>query len=177
MPAPAANPQHEPQSEPPFRAVLDLPSEAATVEFAHRLAPILGAGDVLLLDGPVGAGKTRFARSLIRAHLAAAGAPDEDIPSPTFTLVQTYAAGPLEIWHADLYRLSGVGEVAELGLEDAFETALCLVEWPDRLGPRSPASALTLGLAYGPTPDARVLTLSGPSAWAARLRPILGRLA
>jgi tRNA threonylcarbamoyladenosine biosynthesis protein TsaE len=173
MPAPAANPP----PEPPFRTVLDLPSQTATDDLANALAPILGPGDVLLLDGPVGAGKTQFARTLIRALLAAAGTADEDIPSPTFTLVQTYEAGPLEIWHVDLYRLSGAGEVAELGLEEAFETAVCLVEWPDRLGARAPASALTLAFAYGPTPEARELWLTGPAAWAGRLQPILRSLA
>ena len=87
----------------------------------------LGAGDVLLLEGPIGAGKTAFARALIAARLAAAGAPAEDIPSPTFTLVQTYLAGPLEIWHADLYRLSHPDEAAELGLEHPVDRPLDLL--------------------------------------------------
>ncbi|MDH3262872.1 MAG: tRNA (adenosine(37)-N6)-threonylcarbamoyltransferase complex ATPase subunit type 1 TsaE [Paracoccaceae bacterium] len=156
-----------------LRAELRFDGEAETRRFAEALAPRLGAGDVLLLEGPIGAGKTAFARALIAARLAAAGAPAEDIPSPTFTLVQTYLAGPLEIWHADLYRLSHPDEAAELGLEEAFATALCLVEWPDRLGPAAPPEALRLAFAADPAEDVRHLTLSGPSAWAKRLKPVL----
>jgi tRNA threonylcarbamoyladenosine biosynthesis protein TsaE len=99
----------------------------------------LSAGDCLLLDGPIGAGKSHFARSLIQTRLGRA----EDVPSPTFTLVQTYAAD-VEIWHADLYRLSHPDEVFELGLESAFDTAICLVEWPDRLGKAAPQRAFRL---------------------------------
>jgi tRNA threonylcarbamoyladenosine biosynthesis protein TsaE len=156
-----------------FRAELRFESEAATRRFAEALAPRLGAGDVLLLEGPIGAGKTAFARALIAARLAAAGAAAEDIPSPTFTLVQTYLAGPLEIWHADLYRLTHSDEAAELGLEEAFATALCLIEWPDRLGPAAPPGALRLGFGAEAAEEARRLTLSGPPAWAARLKPAL----
>ena len=137
------------------------------------MAPVLGPGDVLLLDGPLGAGKSFFARALIAARLAAAGEPTEDIPSPTFTLVQTYRAGDLEIWHADLYRLASSWEVTELGLEEAFSTALCLVEWPDRLGELTPAGALRLDFAPGVGESARMLTISAPAAWVGRLSPVL----
>ena len=156
-----------------FCAELRFETEAATRRFAEALAPRLGAGDVLLLDGPIGSGKTAFARALIAARLAAAGAAPEDIPSPTFTLVQTYLAGPLEIWHADLYRLTHPDEAAELGLEEAFATALCLVEWPDRLGRAAPPEALRLAFAAEEAEEARRLTLSGPPAWAERLEPVL----
>lgn len=117
-----------------------LASANETRALAERWAPHLRAGDVLLLEGSVGAGKTHFARSLIQALLIA----PEDVPSPTFTLVQTYEASGFEIWHADLYRLSAPEEVVELGLDEAFSTALCLVEWPDRLGTEFPAQALRL---------------------------------
>ncbi|GLT08543.1 tRNA (adenosine(37)-N6)-threonylcarbamoyltransferase complex ATPase subunit type 1 TsaE [Sulfitobacter porphyrae] len=119
--------------------------------YAARLARHLGSGDVILLSGDVGAGKTHFARSLIQSLLAE----PEDIPSPTFTLVQTYETAETEIWHADLYRLTSVQEVEELGLIDAFATAICLVEWPDRLGALTPPSALSLGFKPGQSPDAR----------------------
>jgi len=94
------------------------------------------------LDGPVGAGKTHLARAIIQALLPV----PEDVPSPTFTLVQSYetTAGPLV--HADLYRLTGADEIEELGLAHAMENEVCLIEWPDRLGPYWPNSALHLKL-------------------------------
>lgn len=159
--------------QPRFHAALVLGSEDATTRLAETFAPHLGAGDTLLLEGPIGAGKSHFARALIRARLAMAGTPEEDVPSPTFTLVQTYVAGPLEIWHADLYRLTHPDEVTELGLEEAFATALCLVEWPDRLGPAAPPDALTLRFAAGAAPQVRHLELKGPADWAGRLAPLL----
>ena len=135
-----------------------------TARFAAALAPGLRAGDVLLLEGQIGGGKTHFARALIQARLAADGAPVEDVPSPTFTLVQTYDGRGGEIWHADLYRLTSPDEVIELGLEEAFETAICLVEWPDRLGDLAPPDALTLQF----SPDGetgRRIEVIGPEKW------------
>ena len=148
---------------------LDLPAPGATDAFARALAPHLGAGDALLLEGPVGAGKTAFARALVLALRARAGLPPEDVPSPTFTLVQTYDTGPFETWHADLYRLAGPSEVAELGLEDAFATALCLVEWPDRLGPLAPPGAARLAFAAPGPEGVRQLAIDAPPALLARL--------
>ena len=87
---------------------------------------------MLFLTGPVGAGKTLLARSLIQAKLEQAGL-YEEVPSPTFTLVQTYNADALEICHADLYRIETEYEIEELGLDEAFERSLCLVEWPEKL--------------------------------------------
>lgn len=118
---------------------LYLADEAETDRLARMIAPALQAGDVLLLEGGIGAGKTQFCRALIRARLGR----EEDVPSPTFTLVQTYEGDP-DIWHADLYRLTHPDEVMELGLEAAFADAICLVEWPDRLGSDAPKSALRL---------------------------------
>lgn len=148
----------------PGAGALSLDTPGATEAMARRLAPHLQAGDVLLLDGPIGAGKTHFARALIGALQAAAGQQPEDVPSPSFTLVQTYGAGPLEIWHVDLYRLDGAAGLPELGLDEAFDSALCLIEWPDRLGPLRPADALELRLSVLHTPGARALDLhpSGP---------------
>jgi len=124
----------------------------ATAVHGAGLAPHLAAGDVILLTGDVGAGKTHFARSLIQNLLPVA----EDVPSPTFTLVQTYDTPKTEIWHSDLYRLSDVQEIEELGLIDAFETAICLVEWPDRLGDLAPVDALHITLSHAPD-DTRIL--------------------
>jgi tRNA threonylcarbamoyl adenosine modification protein YjeE len=132
-----------------------LPDALATEALARWIAPQLKAGDTILLEGPVGAGKSHFARTLIGARRQAAGLPPEDVPSPTFTLVQYYDAGTVEIWHADLYRLTHPDEALELGLSDAFGSAICLVEWPDRLGPERPRDALTLTLTPLPDPEAR----------------------
>lgn len=122
---------------------LPLPNESDTQKLAERIASLLQRGDVLLLDGPIGAGKTAFCRALIRARLDRM----EDVPSPTFTLVQTYEDAAGDIWHCDLYRLTQPEEVFELGLEEAFTDAICLIEWPDRLGDAAPHDALRLHFA------------------------------
>ncbi len=118
-----------------------LADEKDTSRLARVLAPRLRAGDTVLLEGPIGAGKSHFCRGIIRSRLGR----DEDVPSPTFTLVQTYEDDP-DIWHADLYRLTHPDEARELGLEEAFETAICLVEWPDRLGRYAPPGAIRIRL-------------------------------
>jgi tRNA threonylcarbamoyladenosine biosynthesis protein TsaE len=143
-----------------------LPEPTVTERLAAALAPRLAPGDTLLLSGPIGAGKTHFARALIRARLGRA----EEVPSPTYTLVQTYGDGSDEIWHADLYRLSGPEEVVELGLEEAFGTAICLVEWPDRLG-AVPDGALHLEFAVAG--GGRTLTVTGEDGWRSRLPEVL----
>ena len=152
----------------PLLARLSLPDEAATAALARELASLIRQGDVLLLAGPIGAGKTTFARALIRA---ATGDPAEEVPSPTFTLVQTYATPRGEIWHADLYRLEDPHEALELGLDEAMEDAICLIEWPERLGELAPGVALTL--AFVARPDAHEVELSGDADWQLRLGAIL----
>lgn len=145
---------------------LFLPDPEASDALARRLAPRLGAGDVLLLEGQIGAGKTHFARALIRAL-----AGEQDVPSPTFTLVQTYEAPGFEIWHADLYRLSHPDEAVELGLLEAFDKALCLIEWPDRLGPDRPAGALELRFSLEGE-GRRLAFASDNPTWQARLADV-----
>ncbi|PRX37209.1 tRNA threonylcarbamoyladenosine biosynthesis protein TsaE [Meinhardsimonia xiamenensis] len=142
--------------------------EEDTRQLAARIAPRLEAGDVLLLSGPIGAGKSVFARALIQSRLAAAGL-HEEVPSPTFTLVQVYDDGRAEIWHADLYRLGENADTAELGLDEAFESAICLVEWPERLGAAVPEGALWLR--FVPGGEARMIELSttDPMRWRKRL--------
>jgi tRNA threonylcarbamoyladenosine biosynthesis protein TsaE len=111
----------------------------------------------LLLEGPVGAGKSAFARALIRALCGA----ETDVPSPTFTLVQSYeASGGLELWHVDLYRLGDVSELEELGLEEAMATAVTLIEWSVRLGPLIPDPALTITLTPGAAETERHIVMS-----------------
>lgn len=145
-----------------------MPTEAATAAFAAQLAIVLQPGDTILLSGPIGAGKSALARALIRARL---GNPSEDVPSPTFTLVQTYAHPKGDIWHCDLYRLTHPDEAMELGLDDAFETAICLIEWPDRLGDLAPPGALHITLEAGDAGHS--LTFSGGADWPQRLRSAL----
>jgi tRNA threonylcarbamoyladenosine biosynthesis protein TsaE len=135
-----------------------LPDDAATTALGVLLASLLQAGDTVLLSGGIGAGKTHLARAFIRAKLGR----EEDVPSPTFTLVQTYEAEDGEIWHADLYRLSHPDEVLELGLESAFETAVCFIEWPDRLGDFIPSDALKIALSI--KGDGREAAISGGRA-------------
>ncbi len=152
---------------------LPLASPQATEALALALAPHLCAGDALLLTGDLGAGKSLFARALIADRLAALGRA-EDIPSPTYTLVQTYDLGTAQLWHADLYRLTDPGELAELGLDEAFASAICLVEWPDRLGAARPSRHLALALDFADAPEARIarLTAAGPGwDWLAACLP------
>lgn len=144
----------------------DLPDPDATEALALRLLPMLGAGDVITLSGPLGAGKTAFARCLIQGRARACGVPVEPVPSPSFTLVQVYEApgrGPgcdYPIWHVDLYRLDSPDEILELGLEEALSTALCLIEWPERMGAALPADRLEMILEPGQG-DRRHVRLSG----------------
>jgi tRNA threonylcarbamoyladenosine biosynthesis protein TsaE len=125
-----------------IRSPIDIPisSEQDTRRLARAIGRHLRKGDVLLLEGDIGSGKTSFARALIQS---AQDAP-EDVPSPTFTLVQVYDTRLGEIWHSDLYRIGSTAEIEELGLTDAFSEAICLVEWPDRLGDLGPADALRI---------------------------------
>jgi tRNA threonylcarbamoyladenosine biosynthesis protein TsaE len=131
---------------------LRLDDIEATERLAHALAPGLRPGDLVALSGGLGAGKSTFARALIADRLASLGRA-EDIPSPSFTLVQTYDLDECELWHADLYRLSSAEEIAELGLADAFAQAICVVEWAERLGPSRPDRALEIALGFLPGHD------------------------
>ncbi len=134
----------------------DLVSQPELEAAASRLAATLRSGDAVLLDGPLGAGKSTFARALLRA---ACGDPAMDVPSPTYTLVQTYEASHLTLHHYDLWRLSGPESLHELGWDDS-RTGVVLVEWPDRLGALAPREAVRVTLA--PEGDKRLLTLEDP---------------
>jgi len=140
-----------------------LENLAATEALAGRLAALARPGDALLLEGPLGAGKSALARAFLRV---ATGNPALEVPSPTFTLVQSYdLPDGIAAHHFDLYRLSGPGGLQELGWDEARE-GIVLVEWPERLGDLAPANALRLTLAPGAAEDARIATLNG---WEDRL--------
>ncbi|WP_428487684.1 tRNA (adenosine(37)-N6)-threonylcarbamoyltransferase complex ATPase subunit type 1 TsaE [Rhodopila sp.] len=136
--------------------ILALPDLPATEALARRIASLVRPGDSLLLEGPLGAGKTALARAFLRS---AADDPALEVPSPSFTLVQAYDTPIGPIYHYDLWRLDRPTSLTELGWEDARD-GIVLVEWPDRLGSLRPDSALTIAitLAVG---DARVATMTG----------------
>ena len=128
------------------RASLPLGSAAETEAFGSRLAEALEPGDFLALSGPLGAGKSHLVRAIVRSLLHD---PRAEVPSPSYTLVNIYDGPAGEIWHADLYRIGGADEAAELGLLEALNHAVLLVEWPSRLGPLLPERRLDITLAVG----------------------------
>ena len=140
-------------------------SEDETRRLAADLAAIVAPGDVLALHGDLGVGKSALARALIRAL---AEAPDLEVPSPTFTLVQTYATR-IPVAHFDLYRLGDPDELREIGFEDALAEAVTLIEWPGRAGAELPADRLDITIDLGRTAEARTFRLAGDARWLARL--------
>ena len=144
-----------------------LPDEAATEALGSGLASILHPGDVEALSGDLGAGKTTLARGI----LTALGL-EEEAPSPSFAIVQPYDVPEvrLPVWHVDLYRLEEASDAEELGLEEARDHAVLLIEWPERLGSAlwSDALRLRLEIAEG---GARRLTADVPPAWEGRWPP------
>ena len=146
---------------------VELPDETATVALAERISRSAQLGDIIALRGDLGTGKTAFARAFIRSR----GNSAEEVPSPTFTLVQVYPLHP-SIWHFDLYRLRSHEEAWELGIEEAFSEGISLIEWPERLGPLLPERRLELSLTFGDRPDARRVTAAAGGTWRARLAAI-----
>jgi tRNA threonylcarbamoyladenosine biosynthesis protein TsaE len=140
---------------------IKLPTLSETETFAAAVAAVVRPGDAVLLSGDLGSGKTAFARGFLRA---ASEDPALEVPSPSFTLVQSYATRRGIVHHFDLWRLGGPAALAELGWDDARDD-IVLVEWPDRLGALAPPDALRLDFALGEA-DARVVTVSG---WSDRL--------
>jgi tRNA threonylcarbamoyladenosine biosynthesis protein TsaE len=141
-----------------------LSDEQATIELGARLAARLHAGDVVTLSGPLGVGKTAFARGILEA-LGHEG----EVPSPSFAIVQPYDELELPVWHVDLFRIDDASELEELGLEASAEGVL-LVEWPDKAGQGAwpQALGLTLDFAGG---GARRLTAEVPPSWQTRWPP------
>lgn len=141
-------------------------SDKATEALAASLAHVCHAGDCIKLRGDLGAGKTTFARGFIQALCPA----EQEIVSPTFTLVQTYGAHDATIWHLDLYRLRSREEAVEIGLDEALTQGITLIEWPDLIERDLPGESLEVAITIeGPTAQ-RGITLTGAaSAWKQRL--------
>ena len=138
--------------------------ENAMAGLAARLAPLLRRGDVVALSGDLGAGKTSFARALLRA-LGHKG----EVPSPTFTLAQSYELDPCPVWHFDLYRLTSADEALEIGIEETFADAISLIEWPEILGALLPANRLDIRFDFADSGESRRVALTGRGSWAPRL--------
>lgn len=152
---------------PPETLTIELADEAATTRLGADIAAVARIGDVFTLSGDLGAGKTTFARGFVRAL---AGDPAMDVPSPTFTLVQSYA-GRLPVHHFDLYRLASGSDLDELGFDEAVSDGVALVEWPERAGGLLPASRIRIALAH--LGSGRVATIEAPEEALRRLRRTL----
>jgi tRNA threonylcarbamoyladenosine biosynthesis protein TsaE len=140
----------------------------ATAALAQKLAGICETGDCIMLRGDLGTGKTTFARAFIQSLT---GTPEE-IVSPTFTLVQTYAGAEKTVWHFDLYRLKSSQELAEIGMEQALQEGISLIEWPELARHLLPHDALDIHITYGSESSHRLFTLQG-NAWQNRLEGIV----
>jgi len=139
-----------------------LADEAATARLGEAIARPLQPGETVCLSGPLGAGKSTLARALIRALTT----PDEDVPSPTFTLVQFYEGPRLKVAHFDLYRLTDPDEAYEIGLDEALDEGAALIEWPERLAGRLPADRLDIEIALAA--DGRRVRMTPHGAWEGR---------
>jgi tRNA threonylcarbamoyladenosine biosynthesis protein TsaE len=148
---------------------IPLADADATARLGARIAPLLEPGEAVLLYGPLGMGKSTLARGLIRALTR----PDEDVPSPTFTLVQFYESDP-PVAHFDLYRLTRAAEASEIGLDEALDEGCAVIEWPERLG-EDPGVWLgpdRLVVTLSPDGEGRHATVSGVGAWERKLKDL-----
>ena len=159
-------------SAQPASYSVTLANEQATARMAIDLTTVLKAGDLITLSGDLGAGKSAFARALIR-HLAED--PTMEVPSPSFTLVQTYALPRFTVVHVDLYRVGHQSELAELGVDEAAENAVVLLEWPDRAADALPADRLDIAFGLAPQlgPNQRQVALTAHGAFVPRLERFL----
>ena len=151
-----------------MNASLDLllPNLKATRNLANALAPLLRPGDVVTLEGSIGIGKTTFIRALLEALGCI-----EEVPSPTFNLLHTYELGSVTFWHFDLFRIERLSDVYELGIEDALENGICLIEWPKIMATLLPTERLELEFLYEEECSRRV-SLRGEETWKQRLRKV-----
>lgn len=149
-----------------------LADETMTAALGRALAHLARAGDVIALRGDLGSGKTALARAFINALPQPGGGVPEEVPSPTFTLVQTYDRAPATVWHFDLYRVHDPQEIDELGWDEAIGEGIVLVEWPERLGARLPEERLDILMTYPETGEGRMAVLEGTGAWATRVKEL-----
>lgn len=147
---------------------IDVENQAQTEDLAARLAQIAKPGDVIALHGDLGVGKSAFCRAFIRSLTT----PDEEVPSPTFTLVQTYESDFGEIYHFDMYRLEAPDDALELGIEEAFSEGISLIEWPSKLGPYLPWDCLSIDIASLKKATQRRFTFSSEGDFLNRLKEV-----
>jgi tRNA threonylcarbamoyladenosine biosynthesis protein TsaE len=144
---------------------MNLPDEAATGRLGAAVAAKLRSGEAVCLSGPLGAGKSTLARALVRALTT----PDEEVPSPTFTLVQFYEGPRLSVAHFDLYRLESPEEAYEIGLDEALDDGAAVIEWPERLQGRLPPDRLDIEITLaGEGGTGRQARLVPHGAWEGR---------
>lgn len=143
-------------------ATLALADDAATARLGEAVARALRTGEAVCLTGPLGAGKSTLARALVRALTT----PDEDVPSPTFTLVQFYEGAAFPLAHFDLYRLTSPDEAWEIGLDEALDEGAAIIEWPQRLEGHLPPDRLDIEIAFDG--EGRRARLSAHGAWEGR---------
>ena len=160
------------QTSGDLQFTIPLVNQSETEQIAQKLSALLQAGDVIALWGDLGAGKSTLSRAMVQSLCGS----DTNVPSPTFTLVQTYDVGEFDLWHMDMYRLNEPDEAYELGIEDAFATSCCLIEWPDKLGYILPQKRIDIVMAYDTDngDNARTISLYCIANDAVRFKGLLG---
>ena len=149
-----------------FYRSFDLQAETDTSVLGREIARHLAIGDTVTLSGPLGAGKTVLARAIVRNFL-----PREEVPSPTFTLVQSYETQNFTIAHVDLYRVKSASELRELGLDEALGRGVLVIEWPDRMGVQLPGDRLDI-MFEAVDGESRLMKLVGRGSWSVRLNTL-----